>query len=217
MGEAERDTRGQILEAGQGGVSRKGLSARVAARHRPGGGRDHRRAVRLLRQQGGALRRAGSGMLRARDGGVSRRADGVRRAAHRAAAREHGRGQPAVDVREMLLYMHEHRDEFHLLLCSAEGTRYASTLEEPSIWRSRPPIAITGCSSSWVRPHPPSTSRLEHILVTGMMNAYFEMIVHDMPLESDASGVSGRAERFLHRGLDEDHGAVKPRIFQHRG
>ena len=28
--------------------------------------------------------------------------------------------------------------------------------------------------------------RLEHILVTGMMNAYFEMIIHNMPYE-DAS------------------------------
>ena len=25
--------------------------------------------------------------------------------------------------------------------------------------------------------------RLEHILVTGMMNAYFEMMIHDMPLD----------------------------------
>lgn len=30
---------------------------------------------------------------------------------------------------------------------------------------------------------PPIDSRLEHILVTGMMNAYFEIIIHDMPMD----------------------------------
>lgn len=39
------------------------------------------------------------------------------------------------------------------------------------------------------KPAPMIDRRLEHILVTGMMNAYFEMIIHDTPKEY--------AERYL--------------------
>ena len=87
-------------------------------------------------------------------------------------------------MREMLLYMHEHRDEFHLLLCSAEGTRYASMLEEAVDLEIAATHRYYRVLEQLGSPAPAIDERLEHILVTGMMNAYFEIIVHDMPLES---------------------------------
>ena len=33
------------------------------------------------------------------------------------------------------------------------------------------------------RPSPGIDPRLEHILITGMFNAFFELIIHEMPLE----------------------------------
>ena len=33
------------------------------------------------------------------------------------------------------------------------------------------------------RPSPPNDERLEHILITGMFNTFFELIIHEMPLE----------------------------------
>lgn len=33
------------------------------------------------------------------------------------------------------------------------------------------------------RPSPPIDERLEHILITGMFNTFFELIIHEMPLE----------------------------------
>lgn len=33
------------------------------------------------------------------------------------------------------------------------------------------------------RPAPPIDERLEHILITGMFNTFFELIIHEMPLE----------------------------------
>ena len=65
-------------------------------------------------------------------------------------------------MEELLLYMFNHREAFHLLLLCSEGTRYSSMKEELVQLEIDP--------------------RLEHILVTGMINAYFEMIIHDMPL-----------------------------------
>ncbi len=85
-------------------------------------------------------------------------------------------------MKEMLLYMTEHRDAFHLLLQCAEGTRYgamvddAVALEEDATHRYYEVLSKLG------HPVPHIDARLEHILVTGMMNAYFEIVRHDMPL-----------------------------------
>ena len=57
-------------------------------------------------------------------------------------------------MHEMLLYAYEHLNEFKLILCHSEGTRFSGMIDE----------------------------RLEHILITGMFNTFFELIIHEMPL-----------------------------------
>lgn len=86
-------------------------------------------------------------------------------------------------LEELLLYMFEHREAFHLLLLCSEGTRYADLkeklvqLEVDATHRYYLVLEQLGMPAPQIDP------RLEHILVTGLMNAYFEMIIHDMPLE----------------------------------
>ena len=91
-------------------------------------------------------------------------------------------GQVSGDcMQEMLLYMHEHRDTFHLLLLHSDGTRYATMVDElvalevDATHRYYTVLAQLGA------PMPHVDEALEHMLVTGMFNAYFEIIIHDMP------------------------------------
>lgn len=86
-------------------------------------------------------------------------------------------------MQELLHYMYAHRDAFHLLLLHSAGTRYAAMVDEivalevAAMHRYYAVLARLGLAA------PQIDSRLEHILVTGLINAYFEMIIHDMPQE----------------------------------
>ena len=183
MGEVERDTRGQILEAAKAEFLAKGFQHASL-----------RGIVRAAGVTTGALYGYYDSKEALFDALVREcyeRVMGEFRGALMAFAELPIEQQPenmgAVSrrcMREMLLYMHEHRDEFHLLLCSAEGTRYASMLEEAVDLEIAATHRYYRVLEQLGSPAPAIDERLEHILVTGMMNAYFEIIVHDMPLES---------------------------------
>ena len=183
MGEAERDTRGQILEAAKAEFLAKGFQHASL-----------RGIVRAAGVTTGALYGYYDSKEALFDALVRECYEHVMgefRGALMAFAELPIEKQPenmgAVSrrcMREMLLYMHEHRDEFHLLLCSAEGTRYASMLEEAVDLEIAATHRYYRVLEQLGSPAPAIDERLEHILVTGMMNAYFEIIVHDMPLES---------------------------------
>lgn len=183
MGEAERDTRGQILEAAKAEFLAKGFQHASL-----------RGIVRAAGVTTGALYGYYDSKEALFDALVRECYEHVMgefRGALMAFAELPIEQQPekmgAVSrrcMREMLLYMHEHRDEFHLLLCSAEGTRYASMLEEAVDLEIAATHRYYRVLEQLGSPAPAIDERLEHILVTGMMNAYFEIIVHDMPLES---------------------------------
>lgn len=85
-------------------------------------------------------------------------------------------------MHDMLLYAYENLDEFKLLLCCSEGTRFAGMIDEMV------EVEIKGTHDyqsvlETLGYHSPSIDpRLEHILVTGMFNAFFELIIHEMPL-----------------------------------
>ncbi len=85
---------------------------------------------------------------------------------------------------KMLLYMCEHRDEFHMILQCSEGTRYASMIDELVELEVEATHKYYKVLEKLGHKVPNIDKRLEHILVTGMMNAYFEIIIHDMPFEN---------------------------------
>lgn len=88
-------------------------------------------------------------------------------------------------MQELLEYMDVRRPVFHLILERAEGTPYAGlidelvTLEIEATERYCSVLRTLGRNVPFIDP------RLEHMLVTGMINAYCEIIIHDMPF-SDA-------------------------------
>lgn len=86
-------------------------------------------------------------------------------------------------MKDMLFYMKEHRDAVHLLLLCSEGTRYASMIDDVVELEVQATRKYYGVLQQLGHTVPPIDSRLEHILVTGMMNAYFEIIIHDMPMD----------------------------------
>ncbi len=83
---------------------------------------------------------------------------------------------------DMLLYAYQHLDEFKLLLCCSEGTRFASMVDEMVEIETKATHNYMAVLKSLGRPSPYIDERLEHILITGMFNAYFELIIHEMPL-----------------------------------
>lgn len=92
-------------------------------------------------------------------------------------------------MHKMLVYAYENLDEFKLLLCCSEGTRFAGMVDEMAEIEARGTHEFQSVLDSLVKPSPRLDPQLEHILITGMFNAYFELMIHEMPLE--------RAETYL--------------------
>ena len=83
---------------------------------------------------------------------------------------------------DMLLYAYDHLEEFKLLLCCSEGTRFAGMIDELVEIEVKGTHDYQELLNKLGRPSPKIDPRLEHILITGMFNAYFELIIHEMPL-----------------------------------
>lgn len=84
---------------------------------------------------------------------------------------------------EMLLYAYEHLHEFKLILCCSEGTRFSKLIDEMVEIETKGTHDYLEVLKKIGRPSPPIDERLEHILITGMFNTFFELIIHEMPLE----------------------------------
>ena len=78
---------------------------------------------------------------------------------------------------EMLL------NEFKLILCRSEGTRFSKLIDEMVEIETKGTHDYLAVLEKLGRPSPPIDERLEHILITGMFNTFFELIIHEMPLE----------------------------------
>lgn len=85
---------------------------------------------------------------------------------------------------EMLLYTYEHLNEFKLILCCSEGTRFSNLIDEMVEIETKATHDYLAVLESTGRPAPPIDQQLEHILITGMFNTFFELIIHEMPLEN---------------------------------
>ena len=84
---------------------------------------------------------------------------------------------------DMLLYAYEYLNEFKLILCCSEGTRFANLIDEMAEIETKGTHDYLEVLKALGRPSPPIDERLEHILITGMFNTFFELIIHEMPLE----------------------------------
>ena len=86
-------------------------------------------------------------------------------------------------MHEMLLYAYEHLNEFKLILCHSERTRFSKLIDEMVEIETKATHDYLEVLEKLGRPSPPIDERLEHILITGMFNTFFELIIHEMPLE----------------------------------
>lgn len=92
-------------------------------------------------------------------------------------------------MHDMLFYAYKNLDELKLLLCCSEGTRFAGMIDEMVEIESVATHDYQAVLEGLGCPVPQIDERLEHILITGMFNAFFELIIHEMPLE--------QAEKYL--------------------
>ena len=86
-------------------------------------------------------------------------------------------------LQDMLKFAYENRDVFHLLLCSAEGTRYENMEHEMVEIEIEATHTFVNATKGVVNCEYNIDKALEHILVSGLFTAFFEMIIHDVPYE----------------------------------
>lgn len=86
-------------------------------------------------------------------------------------------------VHDMLLYAYDNLTEFKLLLCCSEGTPFAGMPDEMVEIETKATHDFQETLGGIGKPSPHIDPLLEHILITGMFNAYFELIIHEIPIE----------------------------------
>ena len=84
---------------------------------------------------------------------------------------------------EMLLYAYQHLNVFKLILCHSGGTRFSHLIDEMVEIETKGTHDYLAVLEKLGRPAPPIDEHLEHVLITGMFNTFFELIIHEMPLE----------------------------------
>ena len=92
-------------------------------------------------------------------------------------------------MHELLRYAYENLTEMKLLLTCSEGTRFAGMIDEMVEIETKATNDYQKVLEKLGSPSRSVDPRLEHILITGMFNAFFELIIHEMPL--------GEAETYL--------------------
>lgn len=86
-------------------------------------------------------------------------------------------------MEDILEYTYQYLDEFCLILTCSEGTEYEHfvhdmvEVEIDATHKFNKTLQGLGIKSKLMNP------QLEHMLISGMFAAYFEMIIHNMPIE----------------------------------
>ena len=84
---------------------------------------------------------------------------------------------------DILYYAYEHLEECKLILCCSEGTKFAGLIDEMVEIEVDGTHAYQDVLRQLGRPSPHIDPSLEHILITGMLHTFFELIIHEMPLK----------------------------------
>lgn len=86
-------------------------------------------------------------------------------------------------MNDVLEYSYGYMDEFYLILRCSEGTKYAGMIDDMVELEVESTHKYYKVLEQLGTPAPKIDERLEHMMATGMLNAYFEMILHRMPFE----------------------------------
>lgn len=85
---------------------------------------------------------------------------------------------------EMLHYAYEHLEECKLILCCSEGTKFSGLIDEMVEIEAEATHSYQKVLEELGRPSPKIDPTLEHILITGMFHTFFELVIHEMPLDA---------------------------------
>lgn len=83
----------------------------------------------------------------------------------------------------MVDYICRHREPVKLLLCCAEGTSYENFIHNMVELEVESTLRYMGVLRRMGRDIPQMSRSLCHIIASGMFNAIFEVVIHDMPYE----------------------------------
>ena len=95
----------------------------------------------------------------------------------KSAQREKMSDYSSEQMEKLFLYAYENLNAFKLILLCSEGTRFSNLIDELTEIESKG----THEFYKTLNDIPPINPQLEHILITGMFKAYFEIIIHEMP------------------------------------
>ena len=102
-------------------------------------------------------------------------------------------------LHEFVAFMYDHFDEFKLILCRAEGTRYANFLEELVELEVRCSEEYYALLRKRGKLSGKMTKQLHHMITSAYFTAVCETLVHDMPRE-DAMKYVDELAIFFHSG-----------------
>lgn len=85
---------------------------------------------------------------------------------------------------DMLHYAYEHLEECKLILRCSEGTKFFGFIDEMVEIEVAATHAYQEVLQELGRPAPQIDPALEHILITGMFHTFFELVIHEMPLQN---------------------------------
>ena len=83
----------------------------------------------------------------------------------------------------MVEYIYDHFDVFYLLVCCAEGTRYEHFIHQLVEVEVKATHQFMDVLKKMGHPIREMDAALEHILVSGLFSAFFEIVAHRMPKE----------------------------------
>lgn len=80
-------------------------------------------------------------------------------------------------------YIYENFDEFKLILCCSEGTKYENLIDSMVEIEANATHKFVKILEKLGYPKYDVDPQLEHMLCSGLFSAYFELVIHDMPYE----------------------------------
>ena len=83
----------------------------------------------------------------------------------------------AEQMEKLFIYAYENLEAFKLILLCSEGTRFSGLIDELTEIESKGTHDFCKSIDTISQIDP----QLEHILITGMFKAFFEIIIHEMP------------------------------------
>ena len=87
---------------------------------------------------------------------------------------------------KMMDYCYANKDEFKLILCSSDGTKYENIIHDMAEIEVDATHKFAKTMEQLGYPKYNVDKTLEHILASGLFSAFFEVIVHDIPHENAA-------------------------------